>query len=186
MGSYDISEPWTRFLAAFRSGDDAVALAALRNYIRVWDDAFWVNDFSSFGAVYTDDVVLTNRSRLSSLLGPAPQAGIDGFERLREDIVEAARFFRFDIAEFRGASGDRLVALGHLRVRGRYTGLVLRTGFAAIWTLRGDKICRAEGFSSRRAAMREAGLTGAAIQREREWDEGVFVSDEEEQRDLTS
>lgn len=186
MGSYDISEPWKRFLAAFRSGDDAGALEELRNYIRVWDDAFWTNDFSSFGAVYTDDLVLTNRTRLPGKLDPAPQEDKGGFERLREDIVEAARFFRFDISELRRASGDRLVALGQLRLRGRYTGLVFRTGFAAIWTLRGDKICRAEGFTSRRAALREAGLTGAAIQKESEWDEGGFVSDEEEQRDLTS
>jgi ketosteroid isomerase-like protein len=183
MGSHDISAPWRTFLVAFRAGDEAVAVEELRNYIRAWDDAFWANDFSSFGAVYTDDVVLMNRTRLPSVIGPSPQRGIDGFERLRKDIVDAARFFRFDVEELRHASGDRLVALGHLRARSRYAGLVLRTGFAAVWTMRGDKICRAEGFTSRRKALQEAGLRGTLIDKERD-DEGGLVSDARGHDDL--
>lgn len=183
MGSHDISAPWRRFLVAFRT-DEAVAIERLRDYIHAWDDAFWANDFSSFGEVYTGDVILSNRTRLPNFISPGPQSGIDGFERLREDTAEVARFFRFDVEELRHASGDRVVALGHLRVRSRYAGLVLRTGFAAVWTMRGDKICRAEGFSSRRAALQEAGLRGASNTKEHEWDEGGVVSDEGEHRDL--
>ncbi|MEO7198395.1 MAG: hypothetical protein ABIZ50_07975, partial [Solirubrobacterales bacterium] len=108
--------------------------------------------------------------RLSMIL-PGPHAGIDGFERLREDVAEAARFFRFDVEELRRGSGDRLIALGWLRIRSRYAGLILRTGLAAVWTLRNDKICRAEAFTSRRMALREAGLAADSIDVP-EWDQG--------------
>ncbi len=176
--------PWTRFLGAYRAGDDAVAVAELRRFIRTWDEAFWANDFSYFPCVYTEDVVLTNRSRLQMLIGPGPQSGIDGFARLREDLVDAARFFRFDVEELRRASGNRVVALGQIRVRSRYAGLILRTGFATVWTLRGDKICRAEGFSSRRTALREAGLGTGSAEEEEESDERGFVHDVDDHHDL--
>ena len=145
--------------------------------------AFWANDFSYFPAVYTEDVVLTNGSRLQMIIGPSPQSGIDGFARLREDLVGAARFFRFDVEELRRASGDRVVALGQLRVRSRYAGLILRTGFATVWTLRGDKICRAEAFSSRRTALRVVGLEAGSAE-EGEFDESGFVHDIDDHRDL--
>ncbi len=184
MGSHDISVPWRRFLLAYRAGDDAIAVEELRSYIRAWDEAFWAGDFSSYGAVYTEDVVLTNRSRLSMIL-PGPHAGIDGFKMLREDVADAARFFRFDVEELRRGSGDRLIALGWLRIRSRYAGLILRTGLAAVWTLRNDKICRAEAFTSRRMALREAGLAAGSIDA-LEWDDGRVLREADDHDDVGS
>ena len=130
-------------------------------YIRVWDEAFWANEFESFGArlhrgrrdLEPDPGAELHRRQLA--------AGVEGFEQLREDMVEVARFFRFDIEEVRRASGDRVVAIGKSRIRSRYAGLVIRTSFAVIWTLRGDKICSAVGYTSPRRALRDAGIGSA-------------------------
>jgi ketosteroid isomerase-like protein len=166
---HDISPPWSDFVSARERGDTAEALRAIREFIRVWDEAFWSNDFSSFHSVYTDDVVLANSSRVASLIGSQERIGVDGFRRLRDDMADAFRFFRFYIDEVRRPRGDRVLALGHIRARGRYTGLVLRTQFAALWTLRGEKICRADGFSSHRKALAAAGLP-ATGDVEEEWE----------------
>ena len=180
MGAHDISVPWGRFVDAWRSDDDDEALAWIRVFIHVWDEAFWANEFGSFARVYTEDAEISNRTRAPNFIIGGSKTGPQGFEQLREEMVEVARFFRFDIDEVRRASGDRVVALGKSRIRSRYAGLVIRTSFAVVWTLRGEKICSAVGYTSPRRALRDTGLgPGGSLD-----DESGFVTGTAGDRDL--
>ena len=180
MGANDISVPWSRFIEAWRADDDDESLAWIRVFIHVWDEAFWANDFESFARVYTDDVEISNRTRAPTFIVGNSRRGVAGFEQLREDMVEVARFFRFDIEEVRRASGDRVVAIGKSRIRSRYAGLVIRTSFAVVWTLRGDRICSAVGYTSPRRALRDAGIGSAGPA----YDDSGLVTDVAGDRDL--
>ena len=144
---------WEQVIDAWDRHDDAATLLALQRWIEVWDACFWQSDFSAFPSAYQSDVVVENHTRLRGLDIFQGGEGIDAFRRLREQSVDVLSWFRFQIETIE-RSGDRVAALGTMRTRGRLSGLGFRLPFATIWTIKGGKISRAEGFTSRRAAAR--------------------------------
>jgi ketosteroid isomerase-like protein len=72
---------------------------------------------------------------------------------LREESSDVLSWFRFQIESIE-RSGDRVAALGTMRTRGRLSGLGIGVPFATIWTIIDGKIAHAEGFTSRRLALR--------------------------------
>ncbi|MDQ3571409.1 MAG: nuclear transport factor 2 family protein [Actinomycetota bacterium] len=147
------AQSWEEVVAAWKRHDDAATLLALQNWIEIWDVCFWKGDFSSFPTAYHSNVLIANNTRLQGLSPFRGGEGIDAFRRLREESSDVLSWFRFQIESIE-RSGDRVAALGTMRTRGRLSGLGIRVPFATIWTILDGKIARAEGFTSRRLALR--------------------------------
>ena len=154
---HELERRWHAFLERFRAGDDARSLPALQQWIEEWDRCFWAADFGAFDAIYAPDFRAVNHMRFPTL---DDVRGPQGFQRLREEVAEAASHFRFDIREIQRGCGGRFAGLGRFRARGRYTGLVLQAPFAVVWTLRGDRIVLADAFMSHRDARAHAARDG--------------------------
>jgi hypothetical protein len=162
MSQRSVEEPhpfartWKAFLDAYQAGDDASALVALKAWEVEWDKTFLAGDFSSHGAVYTPDVEILNHTRI---IGFSTYRGIDvGFRRWREDTLDVASRFKIQFNEIRRVSNTCFVGIGVARARGRFSGLLMRFPLATVWTLRGSRISRVDGYSSRRKALKTAGL----------------------------
>jgi ketosteroid isomerase-like protein len=144
---------WAAVLDAWEHHDDTATLLAFQNWIEIWDVCFWKGDFSTFPKAYHSNVQINNHTRLKGLSLFRGGEGIDAFRRLREESSDVLSWFRFQIESVE-RSGDRVAALGTMRTRGRLSGLGIRVPFATIWTIRDGKITQAEGFTSRRVALR--------------------------------
>ncbi len=144
---------WDEVVGAWGRHDDAATLLALQRWIKAWDECFWLGEFSAFPAAYHEDVVIQNQTRLRGLSIFRGGEGIDAFRRLREESADVLSWFRFQIETIERA-GDRVAALGTMRTRGRLSDIGFRLPFATIWTIADGKITQAEGFTSRRAAVR--------------------------------
>jgi uncharacterized protein len=83
--------------------------------------------------------------------------GHEGFRRWYEDSFESFEELRNEWSEFRDL-GDRVVALGHVKARGRESGVELDSPMGWVFTVRRGKLLRAEGFLSRADALEAAGL----------------------------
>jgi ketosteroid isomerase-like protein len=84
--------------------------------------------------------------------------GHDGFRSWFADSYESFGELQTELTEFRDL-GDRIVAFGHVHARGRASGLVLDSPTGWVFTVRGDKLVKAEGFLSRTDALEAAGLS---------------------------
>ncbi len=83
--------------------------------------------------------------------------GHDGFRRWFSDSFESFEELRNEWREFRDL-GDRVLALGHLRARGRESGVEVDSPMGWVFTIRHGRAVKAEGFLSRDAALEAAGL----------------------------
>ena len=110
-------------------------------------------DFSTFPTAYHSDALIDNHTRLQGLSLFRGGEGIDAFRRLREESSDVLSWFRFQIESIE-RSGDRVAALGTMRTRGRLSSLGIRVPFATVWKITDGKIAHAEGFTSRRLALR--------------------------------
>jgi ketosteroid isomerase-like protein len=144
---------WDEVVDAWNQHDDAATLIALQRWIEIWDVCFWQGDFSTFPNAYHADVVVDNHTRLRGLSLFRGGEGIEAFRRLREESSDVLSWFGFQIESIE-RSGDRVAALGTIRTRGRLSGVRLPVPFATVWTIVDGKIARAEGFTSRRLALR--------------------------------
>lgn len=144
---------WRQVVDAWDRYDDAATLLALQCWIEVWDACFWQSDLSAFPTAYHSNVVVENHTRLRGLDIFRGGEGIEAFRRLREQSGDVLSWFRFQIESI-DRSGDRVAALGTMRTRGRLSGIGFRLPFATMWTIKDGKISHAEGFTSRRAAIR--------------------------------
>jgi ketosteroid isomerase-like protein len=104
------------------------------------DDVEWVNP---------DDAVETGSRR-----------GPEAFNEAIAQIYEGWEESRFE-AERVIASGDEVVALGELHVRGREVGVDIRREHGQIWTFRDGRATRMRWFNSREEALAAAGLSSA-------------------------
>ena len=82
--------------------------------------------------------------------------GHDGFRRWYADSFESFEELRNEWSEFRDL-GDRVLALGHVRARGRESGVEIDSPMGWIFTVRHGKAMKAEGFLSQEEAMNAAG-----------------------------
>ena len=83
--------------------------------------------------------------------------GHEGFRRWYADSFESFEELSNDWSEFRDL-GDRILAFGHVRARGRESGVELDSPMGWVFTVRHGKLVKAEGFLSRAAALEAAGL----------------------------
>jgi ketosteroid isomerase-like protein len=100
-----------------------------------------------------DTVFLALRSTL--------QGGYRGHDGIRTLFADNAE--NFDVWELRYSElhdlGDRVLAIGVLRVRGKGSGLETEVPSAGIATMRGGKIARWQDFGDRDRALEAAGLS---------------------------
>ena len=83
--------------------------------------------------------------------------GHEGFRQWFADSFESFEELTNEWSEFRDL-GDRVLALGHVKARGRESGVELDSPIAFLFTLRGGKSLKAEGFLSRDKGLQAAGL----------------------------
>jgi ketosteroid isomerase-like protein len=83
--------------------------------------------------------------------------GHEGFRRWYADSFESFEEIEGEWSEFRDL-GDRVLALGQVRARGRASGVELDSPMGWVFTLRRGRVIKAEGFLSRAEALEAAGL----------------------------
>jgi ketosteroid isomerase-like protein len=84
--------------------------------------------------------------------------GHEGFRSWVADSFESFEEVRNEWIEFRDL-GDRVLALGHVKARGRGSGMQLDSPMGWIFTVRLGKVVKAEGFLSRDQALEAVGLS---------------------------
>ena len=96
----------------------------------------------------------------SAIVGGAEGNTYYGHEGFGSWFVESFESFdelRTELSEFRDL-GDRVVAFGRVRARGRESGVEIDSPTGWVFTVRRGKVARAEGFLSREQALEAAGL----------------------------
>jgi ketosteroid isomerase-like protein len=84
--------------------------------------------------------------------------GHEGFRRWYADSFESFEELTNEWSEFRDL-GDRVLALGRVKARGRESGVEVDSPMGWVFTVRSGKAVKAEGFLSREEALEAAGLT---------------------------
>jgi ketosteroid isomerase-like protein len=83
--------------------------------------------------------------------------GRDAYERwLRTELLEVWEEFRAENMEFRELPGNRILLLGELVVRGKASGLEMRTPFGQIAYLRDGMAVRLDAFADHATALEAA------------------------------
>ncbi len=83
--------------------------------------------------------------------------GYEGMRRFLSENAESFDLYQVSYREVRDL-GDRLVAFGTVRVRGRESGIEVTSATAMVATFRDGKMVRAEDFSERSEALKAVGL----------------------------
>jgi ketosteroid isomerase-like protein len=89
---------------------------------------------------------------------PGTRRGAEGFNEAIASIYEGWEESVF-VTDRVVASGDDVVAVGELRVRGRAVGVEVRREHGQIWTFRDGRVTRMRWFGSGREALEAAGLS---------------------------
>ena len=84
--------------------------------------------------------------------------GHEGFRKWYADSFESFEELRNEWSEFRDL-GDRVLVFGHVKARGRESGVELDSPMGWVFTVRRGKLMKAEGFLSRADALEAAGLS---------------------------
>jgi ketosteroid isomerase-like protein len=83
--------------------------------------------------------------------------GHEGFRRWYADSFESFEELQNEWTEFRDL-GDRVLAFGHVQARGRESGVEINSPMGWVFTVRGGKLVKAEGFLDPAQAREAAGL----------------------------
>jgi ketosteroid isomerase-like protein len=83
--------------------------------------------------------------------------GHEGLRRWYADSFESFEELRNEWSEFRDL-GDRVLAFGQVKARGRDSGVKLDSPMGWVFTVRDGKLVKAEGFLGRAEALEAAGL----------------------------
>ena len=92
-----------------------------------------------------------------TLPGAASAVGIDAVRHYIESFTNYWAEIRFEPQEYIDA-GDRVVVVARLIGRGKLSGVAVERTWAYVWTLRGSKALRMDGYESRSEALHAAGL----------------------------
>jgi ketosteroid isomerase-like protein len=84
--------------------------------------------------------------------------GYAGIARATEQWVEAFESVDLELERIEG-SGDRLVSIHRLRMKGRHTGIEFESGLAYVWTFREGRVVHIQGFLDPAEALEAAGLS---------------------------
>jgi ketosteroid isomerase-like protein len=90
---------------------------------------------------------------------PVHYAGASGIREFFSDVAQSWESFRFKATDLRDL-GDRVLVLGHVRGRGRVSGIEVDDRWAWIVELRDGRAASLRGFLDQRAALEAAGLRG--------------------------
>ena len=147
----DLETTWLAFLAAWDRGDEAGCLAALCAWEATWEERFWADDFSDFGAIYHEDVELCDHL---GFLGTVDiYRGLDGFRGWRGEAADVASGVQWKPEEFHRLGG-RFALVGPADLLMRYTRLPFKLTTGGVWTLRDRKIAKVELYRGRRRILR--------------------------------
>jgi ketosteroid isomerase-like protein len=84
--------------------------------------------------------------------------GREAYERwLRTELFEVWEEFHGENLEFRELPGDRILLLGDLVVKGKSSGLEMRTPFGQVAHMRDGMVTRLDGFADHESAIAAAG-----------------------------
>ncbi len=96
----------------------------------------------------------------SAIIGGAEGSvyrGHDGFRKWFAESTASFEQLETQLTEFRTVD-DRVIAFGRIHARGRESGLELDSETGWVFTVRGGKVVKAEGFLSRADALEAARL----------------------------
>jgi ketosteroid isomerase-like protein len=83
--------------------------------------------------------------------------GREAYERwLRTELFEVWEEFRGENLEFTELPGNRILLLGELVVRGKASGLEMRTPFGQVAQMRDGMVIRLDGFADHATALEAA------------------------------
>ena len=95
---------------------------------------------------------------LPGSLGEIPSYhGREGIAQMFEDLFEALDEIHFEVEGMRDL-GDRVVAIGYVRTRGKASGVVTESPYAAVVDIRDSRGTRVRGYLDIDAALADAGL----------------------------
>ncbi|HEX8741959.1 MAG TPA: nuclear transport factor 2 family protein [Thermoleophilaceae bacterium] len=114
----------------------------------------WQTDRRVAPELLTEDVEWVNPP---DAVEPGSRGGVEGFNNAIASIFEGWEESRFE-PERVVESGDDVVALGELRVRGRSVGVEVRREHGQIWTFRDGRVARMRWFGSHAETLAAAGL----------------------------
>jgi ketosteroid isomerase-like protein len=117
-------------------------------------DAFNRRDLESWLRFYDSAVVF--EPRVTEFEGSL--SGHDGLARFLADIGEEFESFQVDLTDVRDL-GDRVLALGTARGRGKESGVETEASLAIIASFRNGKCVRFKDYGDTRQALEAAGLS---------------------------
>ena len=89
---------------------------------------------------------------------PVYYAGSSGIREFFRDVAESWESFRFEATDLRDL-GDSVLVLGHVRGRGRVSGVEVDDEWGWIVELRDSRAASLRGFLDHREALEAAGLS---------------------------
>ena len=95
---------------------------------------------------------------LPLLGGEAEYRGDEGMRAFLREVWDVLDDTHFDFPEIFDA-GDRLLAIGHFRARGKVSGVATETPFAHVGEFKDGKAVRLQGFLDAQEAREAAGLS---------------------------
>jgi hypothetical protein len=108
------------------------------------------------GLGFADPEIVVDATR--RVFNPTTYTGVEGLRQMQADLDEVWEEFRFERFELIDA-GDRVVVIGHLRGKGKSSGVEVEQPIAGIWTVRDGRVVRIEiGYTDPREALEAAGL----------------------------
>ena len=104
---------------------------------------FGRGDIPTVLALLAEDAEVLHAGPPAILPWAKPYRGRDGWAQFFQDLGQTVEFEAFEPREF-VAQGDKVVALGWFRLRGRATGRPAESPWAMEWTVREGKVasCR--------------------------------------------
>lgn len=93
----------------------------------------------------------------TTLPGAASAVGIEAVRRYMESFTKYWAEIRFEPEEYIDA-GDKVVVVARLVGRGKTSGVTVERTWAYVWTVRGSKALRMDGYENRQDALEAAGL----------------------------
>ena len=127
-------------------------------------DLFWLGikafndrDVDSLDEWITEDFEFV--PYLATLIETSTYRGHDGLRKYLEDADAAWKSFHVSVEEVRDL-GDRVLAFGEIRGRGRRSGLEVRVPLAWLVEFQQGKLRRNRAFPDRSEALEAAGIKG--------------------------
>jgi ketosteroid isomerase-like protein len=124
----------------------------VERFHRVWDEVYRRRELSP--RFLAEEVEWVNPE---DAVEPGTRTGVGSFNEALRSIFDAWEDFRFEVHRVID-SGDEVLALGQISVRGRATGIEVAQPHGQIWEFRDGRVVRLRWFTSHREALEAVGL----------------------------